>query len=719
MMPFQLDTSFAFPLKKIETLVTYTKVTKPTGISYILLVLINEIQDRKTKIGELLIRCGVPKDLHGIFADEIQKLMDAKIIQSAFTFNRDYLSEYEIGHFSFTEKGRKIFRDEAIPLDRNEDVKQEILFHPAMKNLMIAIDMQHGNSSTTVFDDAFYQQFPVPDQDAIEAFLNSKKSNGIPIKKEEIILETANIAIENRYITYPVTITLFENDSVDFNFKDEKLNAFFMTYYSAKIVQEGLLKKGKSKFDGPIRLHSTISSQIPVHKVYFPEELKQILNRKSQIDAYVEEYVTSNCTIGYLDERVFQEVLPNYALLKLTNANEGYAYAPASIRVNHSHFGDIEMNLLIERKLSIYEIQKVLDLLIAQHDQFDPDAKSPINFKKLITLCKVTNRMSLVIQKVESWLGQSAEENIVLLGLIRDQATNEPFVYEYIKNKGKSLLDAYLLDIDMSNLESKLSIASWIIKANKMSNMDVLNRLFSQVGLTTVKDRIKLYDLLEQKGFKEEDLFVHMKGIGTLIVDGNKSQSQFAVKLETLHNAWESLQKITGIKSPTNYSMKEEIDKNAFMASYSVFKTHLEGFAYLRKYEPELLDRYLAFDKVFSRVHELYALESNALKNPNDITEKLVGSKVNSGDIISVVTYLYVKLAHVCKTVYSIKGDAVDMIRELEKRDVITSKEANELHEFRQYRNDIEHANEKTRSMSMQELIRIKEIVFGLGRENK
>jgi len=287
MMPYQLETSFAFPLIRIETLVKYTKVTKPTGISYFLLVLINEIQDRQMKIGDLLIRFGIPKDLHEIFAEELQKLIDGNIIQSKYAYNRNYLSEYAINYFSFTEKGKKVFRDEAIPLDQNEDIKQEILFHPAMKSLMITIDMQHGNSSTTVFDDTFYQKFPIPDQDEIETFLNSKKSNGIPIKKEEIILETTNLKVENRYITYPVQITLFENDSVEFNFKDEKLNTFFTTNYSAKIIQEGLLKKDKSKFSGPIKLHSTISSQMPVNKVMFPEELKQILNRKSQIDAYI------------------------------------------------------------------------------------------------------------------------------------------------------------------------------------------------------------------------------------------------------------------------------------------------------------------------------------------------------------------------------------------------------------------------------------------------
>ena len=72
---FKFETSFPFPIVKVTTLIHHTEVSKPTGISYIILVLINESANKREKLSNLLIQFGVPEDLHGIFANEIYKLI--------------------------------------------------------------------------------------------------------------------------------------------------------------------------------------------------------------------------------------------------------------------------------------------------------------------------------------------------------------------------------------------------------------------------------------------------------------------------------------------------------------------------------------------------------------------------------------------------------------------------------------------------------------------
>ena len=42
---FKLETSIQFPFFKMNELVTYSEVKKPSGVAYILLVLINESKD--------------------------------------------------------------------------------------------------------------------------------------------------------------------------------------------------------------------------------------------------------------------------------------------------------------------------------------------------------------------------------------------------------------------------------------------------------------------------------------------------------------------------------------------------------------------------------------------------------------------------------------------------------------------------------------------------
>ena len=117
---FKFETSFPFPIVKVTTLIHHTEVSKPTGVSYIILVLINESANKKEKLSNLLIQFGVPVDLHGIFADEIYKLIhELEIIKcKPYEYNRTHFSEYLVGNFVFTEKGKKVFRDELIQIGR-------------------------------------------------------------------------------------------------------------------------------------------------------------------------------------------------------------------------------------------------------------------------------------------------------------------------------------------------------------------------------------------------------------------------------------------------------------------------------------------------------------------------------------------------------------------------------------------------------------------------
>ena len=58
---FKLETSLQFPFFKMNELVTYSEVKKPSGVAYILLVLINESKDRTAGLSNLLENFGVQK----------------------------------------------------------------------------------------------------------------------------------------------------------------------------------------------------------------------------------------------------------------------------------------------------------------------------------------------------------------------------------------------------------------------------------------------------------------------------------------------------------------------------------------------------------------------------------------------------------------------------------------------------------------------------------
>ena len=85
---FKLETSIQFPFFKMNELVTYSEVKKPSGVAYILLVLISESKNKYDKLATVLENFGIPKSLHYIFADSIQYLIDQGILEN-FNFYKN------------------------------------------------------------------------------------------------------------------------------------------------------------------------------------------------------------------------------------------------------------------------------------------------------------------------------------------------------------------------------------------------------------------------------------------------------------------------------------------------------------------------------------------------------------------------------------------------------------------------------------------------------
>ena len=83
---FKLETSIQFPFFKMNEVVTFSEVKKPSGVAYILLVLISESKDKRANLSQTLENFGVPRNLHYIFADTIQYLFDQNILKLLLKF---------------------------------------------------------------------------------------------------------------------------------------------------------------------------------------------------------------------------------------------------------------------------------------------------------------------------------------------------------------------------------------------------------------------------------------------------------------------------------------------------------------------------------------------------------------------------------------------------------------------------------------------------------
>lgn len=710
----KFETSFAFPLIKMNTLITYTEVEKPTGISYFLLVLINEYSDKSVKISHLLKQFGVPNDLHELFADEIHALLKAEIITTEHSYNKSYFQEYPLGKFQFTMKGKKVFLDEAIPSNINKTLKQVVYFNPALNQLTLTVDRDYGNIDTSVLGEHFFRQFSYPDNDLIEEYYGAKKGNGLSIKKEEIILSANLQNIEYNFITYPVTILIEDNDQIGFEFEDMKLKAFFEKYYSKEMIKDMIQVKNKFKFTVPETIQTKLSTIASYKQIYLPEAIKQKQNDKSLIDVSLDRYPTSNAKITYTAKPILTKINSAFAFVKIIDMNHAYGYIPAGITLSSHIFGPIQLKLLIEMTLDNSQVGAILGDLVDHYKEFVYDDNEPWNYKSLLLLCKLSNSLPLIQGKIDYWMiNLSIDDQISILGRIKDKSVNEPLVYDFIKKKGLSLSDAYFNDTNLDNLEVKLNNLGWIYKANKLSDIQVLQTIFSKMDVSKMS-KIKLYNALESLGYQTEDILTFMQDFVVDIINDNKSSNGLSKLKLTLDNALKTLQSITGIKDPHNYAMKDIVQKTDFIDHYNVYSESLKSLSFIEKYNKGLLSVYKDFDRLFSNLNDLFVIERNALGNPKAINEKLIDSKINSGDLLSAVTNLYVKLSYICKTKFNIDEDFVQMIQTLEKKDYIDKDETAVLHQFRQYRNDLEHANEIKKALDKKDLQAVKSIVFKL-----
>ena len=128
----KFKTTVPFPLLIYKVNVKYNEVRKASGVAYILLDLIDKTAGSEEKIGDVLLKFGIPRDLHYIFGQEIANLIGTEILSSryerSYFLNQKYFAEMLIRDVALTEKGRKLFKEGAIPTGAERVKTKDILF---------------------------------------------------------------------------------------------------------------------------------------------------------------------------------------------------------------------------------------------------------------------------------------------------------------------------------------------------------------------------------------------------------------------------------------------------------------------------------------------------------------------------------------------------------------------------------------------------------------
>ncbi len=707
---FKLETSIQFPFFKMNELVTYSEVKKPSGVAYILLVLISESKNKNDRLSKVLENFGIPKSLHYIFADNVQYLMEQGILEE-FNFYKTEFDNYLIGSFQFTSKGKKIFAEESIPTGINKELKVPVFYNIALNELSLKMD--NDLDPKPLMDCAITPEFMdrFKNEKNIENFLNLQKGKGISVKKEEIITNVEQLDQENWIGKYDCDMNI-NGDDIEIKFDELLLQKFFDANYNQNMVNLAISYKNKFKFKSSFKDNLKLSNYgfDRIAGIIIPKEIDDVLKQKNQLLLTKGNYKTSN---GYMITS--SESIAKYddtiEFIQVDMHDSVYAYIPGNFNFNNNLFGIITIPLALKIKLTEEELKNVIKPYVVSLSTYSED-----NFKELVKVTNITDDLKLAKEIIEGYVNKDAESNIVLLNEMKPYAISNSGISNIYRELLEKNYSNYMDTITEDNLDTALKITASIPKFLNIPNMDVLSRIFKNIK---VKNELETYETLVSKGFDKSLVVLYVNPVIEALKIRN-SEEKSVIDLINYDDALSEMKRITSINDYKSYLYDEEkINHNDFKTNYNKAFNLQKNIAVFRSGNEGLFANYDGFMNLFSTINDDINLVEAALKNPNNLKPELIEKKIASGEYQFVFVNLSAKLETILKNKYKLDGKLSDMLNDARSNGIIDNKIISDLHDFRDNRNAYVHPEDRTPNYNADDLRRWAKEIFDLEVEGK
>lgn len=711
---FKLDTSIQFPFFKINELVTYSEVKKPSGVAYILLVLINESKDKTVYLCNILENFGVPKDLHYIFAEELDNLIRQDILTCTNNqFDINEFDTYIIKHFRFTDEGKKIFKEESIPTGANKEIKIPIFYDIAKNDLSLKIDpdLEPKPLMDCALTPDFFDNFKIKKD--IENFLNLNKGKGVSIKKEEIITKVETIGEYEKWVAKYDCEMLIDGSLIEVKFDDNLLKKFAECYYTGETITKSISYKNKFKFKSSYLEHISFDlfNLDKISGVIVPKDIDDILKQKAKLCLTKGNYLANN-SLTCKDEATLNQLNSMYEFVLVDVHDYIYAYVPATFDFKNEKFNIITLPLVLKLKLSSDELKKAVEFYLKSKSSYSEE-----NFKELTLLTNITKDYDLSFALMDGYMVDSCESNLVRLNEMRSIAIVNPNILTKHKELTKNNYLEYLKTCHQDNLETVLKITSSIPKYLSLNTKDVLNLIFKE-GKNFDK-KVQTYELLASYGFDKELIVLFVNPVQEAL-QNKKVKEKSLIGLLNFAEQLDDLKEISGVANFKSYTLDEEsIDKNAFKNKYKTAKLLFESIQFFKIGNDDLFFEFNGFMSVFETINDYFNMLEAALKNPSNIKLELVKRKIDAGEYQFVFVNLSAKLELILKNKYKLNGTLSDMLSTARRNDLINKNIVNDLHDFRENRNAFIHPEDRKTNFTTDDLRRWAEEIFNLEETGK
>lgn len=722
-----------FPLLIYKTNIKYNEVKKASGIAYILLDLFQKATNKDETIAETLLRFGIPTELHYIFGREIERLLSTDIVESPYRSEHfstpKYFSEIRIADVKLTKKGQKLFREGAIPTGEEKVKTKDIYFSPVTRKFDVASSSSYTTIASSFLGESFMDTVEV-DISNMGDYINSNVQK-LGLKSEERVIsyETEEPQVMITRQEDGMTI-IIRPSGAEFYFETSDERAFFNKYFNVDLMKECMRLKVKYKFVGSdgkelsgiptvniedigadVQLHipADYSKQAAHPCRIFVQRGRLSFDRKDNVIVLPEN-----------EAERFLNILDSNAECALFDASGIKYYLPVNMSMPCSNFaGRFEMQLLIEKAVDEGTFASACAELFDFYKAQPLQAESA---KAIIYLADNNGENNYLSEYADYVLSRcdGVDEKITALIKLNTYFLQNAKWQNYIKTVGESLFNESVAEVKLDNMIYKNTILEPLKGILSIQDGDYIQRFAASV--LGVEEDDLVFEALEAADFPMNLILGvvnvvpnYMQNIlqNTEIV----SDSDFSDPYKNIRiNLWR-MNEMLGIKSTTDYTLREDYNEDEFFNLYSTLMTtykQIESYKHFAVEEYGELAHYL---KLYEPIHELLSIERTSASHPDQITVKYIDGLLVRGKYKEAICDLLVKLQYDLRNILGTDRTAqANELIDLAKDDnIVTAQEASALHKLRICRNAFQHPDSRQAVYNAQMIEQWKNIVFSIG----
>lgn len=727
----QLKTTCPFPLLIYKTSVKYNEVRKASGIAYIILDLIQKESESNDKISDVLLKFGIPANLHYIFGQEIANLMSTDILSSHFDpsyfAKPTYFKQITIGDVELTPKGKQMFQDGAIPTGAEKVKVKDIYYSPVTRKFDVESKVPYMTLGSSFLGDDFMDHINV-DISGMEDYINANRTK-IGLKAEERVVSFECEEPQKMLTRKEEGMTIIIRPSgVEFKFDTTDENAFFNKYYTSRLMTDGLLAKNKYKFVNEkkdiVEVPTvSINELTNIINVYIPDDAQKQASRPCKFffskNRLGVKGVDTSMKLGVDDSTTLLNGLNSNAEFALLDKSSLKYYSPLNVVMPCEQLGDtFEMQLLVERTADEEVLKSVL---LKLYDIYHDETFSAEIGKAILFIVELLKDSSYFEKYSTNQLSKyySVDEQIDLLLKMNSSFQTNADWNEYFKVLGSNLVTNSINEIRLDNMIYKNTILTPLKNELKIGAQDYV-KMFAEPVLG--EDQNLVYQALETAGFETNQILGVVNVVETymdkiLNDESISADTSLADKFRTVSSNLWNLNDMLGIESYSEYTLKEDFNVDEFFNAYITLKTAIKS---IEKYSKFARDKYNNMNKyleIYEPIHELLAIERETSSHPDKITKKYIDDYISKGRFKNAICELSVKLQYDLRELLKAddKTEAFELINMAEQEKLIDNKKCSSLHKLRKIRNGFQHPEKEQIQYTKADIEEWRDIVFEIG----